>query len=361
MKNSLIIEHDDEVKRFILNCQASGIPLSAIFIIEKAKEIAISQGRDNLQCSWRWFSRFRERVGLRHGVLSGEKNSVDQVLVNEWKENEIPRIMINWQSEFIYNCDETGLFWRQVPNKTFFITRTDHFGEKIFTERISILFCVNRAGDKLPPLVIGKAEKPRCFYNDCLSELNIKYKAQVNSWMTRTMFINWLKDWHDQLMVEGKKVLLILDNFSGHRIDENQFPLITFNFLPPGTTCSTQPLDAGIIRSFKTKYLTFFVREILKRINSGHMSEIAKNINILEALNWVDLSWKDVSQNTIVNCWNNLDYVSVFDDIDFAYASENNLSDLGEALENLNNLTNNCCSANELINQISFDYQNYFD
>ena len=68
-------------------------------------------------------------------------------------------MLIDWQSEFIYNCDETGLFWKQTPIKTYFISKQNHSGGKIYKERISILFCVSRSGEKLPPLVIGKSKK----------------------------------------------------------------------------------------------------------------------------------------------------------------------------------------------------------
>lgn len=95
-----------------------------------------------------WFKRFSGRVHLKFGKLSGERNSVDQQLVNKWRNESIPRIMINWSNEFIFNCDETGLLFRQVPVKTYFISKTNHIGDKIFKERVSILFCVNRCGDR---------------------------------------------------------------------------------------------------------------------------------------------------------------------------------------------------------------------
>ena len=156
-------------------------------------------GRYDLICSNQWFLKFRERNNLRLGKLNGERASVNKELVEIWRKSEIPRMMINWQHEFIYNCDETSLFWRQVPDKTYFISKTEHVGDKLFHERISILFCVNRKGEKLSPLAIGKAVKPRCFYKDCLISLDLNYVSQTNAWMDRDTFNFWLSSWHKTL------------------------------------------------------------------------------------------------------------------------------------------------------------------
>jgi hypothetical protein len=40
-------------------------------------------------------------------------------------------------------------------------------------------------GEKLPLLVIGKSEKPRCFKNNLLS---VMYRSQKNAWMDETLF-----------------------------------------------------------------------------------------------------------------------------------------------------------------------------
>jgi hypothetical protein len=48
------------------------------------------------------------------------------------------------------------------------------------------------------------------------------------------------------------KILIILDNFSGHAI--NSKTDIEFLFLPPTCISHIKPLDMGIIMSFKSKY-----------------------------------------------------------------------------------------------------------
>ena len=52
---------------------------------------------------------------------------------------------------------------------------------------------------------------------------------------------------------EGRRVILLLDNFSGHRCSYNP-ENIEVVYLPPNTTSLCQPLDAGVIRSFKSHF-----------------------------------------------------------------------------------------------------------
>ncbi|XP_015793972.1 tigger transposable element-derived protein 6-like [Tetranychus urticae] len=351
VKDENIINHDNLVKEFINRCSDIGLPLSAKLIRQKAVEIARSIGRDDLKCSHQWFLRFRERAKVKKGTISGEKKSIDNELVDQWKKIEIPRILINWQDEFIFKCDETGLFWRQLPIKTYFISKTEHGGDKIFKERVSILFCVCKNGFKMKPLIIGRSVKPRCFHSGCFENLNVDYIAQENAWMNRNIFEKWLTDWHNKLILDNKKVLLILDNFSGHNINFNQFPMITFKFLPPSTTAMTQPLDGGIIHSFKAKYLNLFINYLLDN-NVDQLSQFVKTINLLNAIKWIDEAWTSVQEETVKNCWSHFGYKRHSID-------DNNCSNVTSDVDlsvNLNKLNYNCCSQEEFIEQITFEY-----
>jgi hypothetical protein len=59
----------------------------------------------------------------------------------------------------------------------------------------------------------------------------------------------------NQLMKrQNRKILLLADNAPTHLVDETiQLSNVNVHFLPPNTTSHLQPLDAGIINSFKVK------------------------------------------------------------------------------------------------------------
>ena len=66
-----------------------------------------------------------------------------------------------------FNSDETGLYYRLLPQKTL----AAHFeasagGRKKQQERVTINACSNASGTvKLPLQLIGKSKNPRCFKN----------------------------------------------------------------------------------------------------------------------------------------------------------------------------------------------------
>lgn len=67
--------------------------------------------------------------------------------------------------EQIYNADESGLFWRMLPEHTLASSHEKNApGRKIIKARITFMPCANVSGThKLPLLVIGTAQKPRAF------------------------------------------------------------------------------------------------------------------------------------------------------------------------------------------------------
>src|SRR5690606_6883646 len=71
-------------------------------------------------------------------------------------------------------------------------------------------------------------------------------------------------------------------------------------YLPPGTTSHTQPLDAGIIRSFKWSYKKWLIEKNIRYIQS--MIDIAP-ITAIQAVRLIYHCWECVSRETIVNCW----------------------------------------------------------
>ena len=58
---------------------------------------------------------------------------------------------------------ETVLFFRETTNKCFYTKGEDCAGGKQFKERITLTLTASMMGEKLKPLIIGKAQKPRCF------------------------------------------------------------------------------------------------------------------------------------------------------------------------------------------------------
>ncbi|CAB4402409.1 unnamed protein product [Rhizophagus irregularis] len=73
-------------------------------------------------------------------------------------------------------------------------------------------------------------------------------------------------------------------------------------YLPPNTTAHLQPMDAGIIHSFKAKYKQEFCRHLIRQFDSG-VDHVKNKLNIKEAIDYIAELWNNVTPTTIQNCW----------------------------------------------------------
>ena len=95
--------------------------------------------------------------------ISGEENSVPEKAIEPWISSILPDLLKKYKPEDVYNADETGLFYKLQPDRTLAFKGEKCSGGKKPKDCLTILVCVSMAGEKVPPLVIGKAKKPRCF------------------------------------------------------------------------------------------------------------------------------------------------------------------------------------------------------
>jgi len=101
--------------------------------------------------------------------------------------------------------------------------------------------------------------------------------------------------------LQNRKIVLFIDNFSGHNIEYSPTN-IRLEFFAPNLTPFVQPLDAGIIRCFKAHYRALFCQRALELDTIG--KENIFEINIREAMLMAKEAWDAVQPTTIKHCWN---------------------------------------------------------
>ena len=113
-------------------------------------------------------------------------------------------------------------------------------GGKQSKERIIALVCANMDGsEKLPLMITGKFERPRCYKN--IKTLPTSYMFNKKAWMTSKIFEDWLRKLYRQALQERTpKGVMIVDNCPAHP-KLTKLESISLEFLPPNVTARLQP------------------------------------------------------------------------------------------------------------------------
>ncbi|XP_061164992.1 tigger transposable element-derived protein 6-like [Saccostrea echinata] len=277
------------------NARAQNIPISVEILKTKAKQFGTEMGITGFSYSNGWLSRFKMRHGISSQIISGESAGVDPQLISDGRQ-KAASVIKNYELKNVFNIDETGLFYRLLPDRS--LTTADATkGVKKIKDRITIALCCNADGsEKLKPFVIGKAGNPRCFKNFNVG-LYCDYVHNKKAWMTSVIFSDWLQKFNSKMRRQNREVLLIMDNAPSHIIPA--LSNVKIHFLPPTTTSHLQPLDSGIIQSFKKHYRKQQLSHLIKCIDRRETPSLFLD----SAIRYVKIAWDSVTSETIINCW----------------------------------------------------------
>lgn len=215
----------------------------------------------------------------------------------------LPSIISEYEPYNIFNADETGLYWRAIPDGTLALKQSETVGCKMPKKRLALLLSCNMDGsDKLEPQAIGKSRNPLCFRN--IKQMPVEYKSNKNAWMTTTLWIKWLKKIDNQMRKQCQ-IVMLCDNCAAHS-DDIRLMNIKLVFLPPNTTSLMQPMDQGIIANFKRHYRSLVLRHLMTVIDAStdsntQAAELARKLTVLDSLHMIREAWSRVTPATISN------------------------------------------------------------
>ncbi|XP_048878070.1 tigger transposable element-derived protein 6 [Brienomyrus brachyistius] len=290
--------------KWIDNAKSCNAPLSGPLVKEKAEELAAKLGEDNFKVSIGWFERFKKRENIVFKKLHGEAAEADMVSPGEWLEDQWQQMRQEYTEENIWNAAESGIYFRALPHSTFTFRSDNKIGGKKLKERITALFACSAVGEKKELFVIGRSHNPRCF--NYVHTLPVRYAASAPAWMTRNLFVGWLKEWDRKLAQERRKILLLVDSSPAHDMTNTTLRNIRVEFLPKNATSFLQPCDQGIIRTAKAYFRKEMARTVLQKVDEGSPAtavDIVKKISLLDAVLMLRDAWADVGASTIRDCW----------------------------------------------------------
>lgn len=267
----------------------------------KAHRIAVDMGvppHEMIEFSDGWLTRFKGRYGLKERVFHGEAASAPIELI-EPARKVLHEIIRQYRPEDVINIDETAHFSRQVGNRG--LASKPLSGCKVDKTRLTVVLGTSAAGGKLKPFIIGHAARPRAFTHGTPAQYNYWYAHNKTAWMTAEFFDGYLTVIDGWARNEDRRLLLICDNASSHKHNPDKYSHLKVVYLPPNLTSHIQPMDAGIIKSFKTKYRKMLNDHALNLDAQG--VDNPYKVNQLQSMKMLTRAWDEVSPETIQNCW----------------------------------------------------------
>ena len=248
-----------------------------------------------------WLSRFKQRHSIRYHTSYGESASVPTSIHDEM--DAVRVICDQYQPNDVYNMDETGLYWRRMPNGGLSSKGSPSY--KKDKTRITLAVTTNATGsDRMPLWLIGTAKTPRALRNLNISALGCVWKWNRRAWMRGDIMQEWFRSFYKHIGTQ-RQVVLLLDNFSAHlsALEDTPPPSnIKVVFLPPNATSIYQPLDQGIIRNLKhhyrKKWMTWMINMIDRDIDP------TERMSLYYTLHWITQVWRTgVREGTIWKCF----------------------------------------------------------
>ena len=314
--------------------QMAGDSMSEGIICAKARRLysdLISESdkydsSEEFKASKGWFANFKRRSGIHSVARHGEAASADKVAADKY--------VVDFQKfvdsegltpQQVFNGDETGLFWKKLPNRTY-ITKEEKTmpGHKPMKDRLTLLLCANASGDcKIKPLLVYHSENPRAFKQNGVqkNKLAVMWRANKKAWTTRQIFTEWFLEVFapavKAYLLKNNlplKALLLLDNAPAHPpgVEEElgeEYDFIQVRFLPPNTTPLIQPMDQNVIATFKRLYTKALFERCFEVTSATQLTlrEFWRNhFHILHCLRMIEKAWSCVSVRVLQAAWKNM-------------------------------------------------------
>ncbi|CAF3728391.1 unnamed protein product [Rotaria socialis] len=122
--------------------RAKRIPVSGPLLQAYARKAAQELGDESgFKASNGWLERFRVRYNVHFRMISGEGASVDQDTVSDWRAR-LSTILEQYNPVDIYNCDETGLYYKLMPDRSLVINKEEE-GKGNYQTHVIIQLCLS--------------------------------------------------------------------------------------------------------------------------------------------------------------------------------------------------------------------------
>ncbi|KAF9751285.1 Tigger transposable element-derived protein 4 [Nosema granulosis] len=183
--------------------------------------------------------------------INEEAGLIDPSILEDFKAS-LDSKLTEYDDQNIYNCDETGHVYKQSSRLTYIFSDENKANGKFSKERIQFYLLLAGQWRKLKSLIIGKSKTPRCFKNVDINSLLTYYYSNKKLYEHGNFYFLVKKYQRDDEGAKKKD----FDSLNNAPVHTKNLLLtnVELSFFPANTTTKIQPLDQGIIKSFKDEY-----------------------------------------------------------------------------------------------------------
>ncbi|XP_066471532.1 tigger transposable element-derived protein 1-like [Tiliqua scincoides] len=318
VRDKVLVKTEEALNVWLEDMTQKHVPVDGRIVREKALSLYehYSEGveeseRKGFKASKGWLVSYVKRYNLKNLKITGESASASE-FPEEFRSAIEER---GYLPEQVFNCGETGLYWKKMPNRTYLHRSAKRApGFKAWKDRLTLVLCGNAAGHMIKPGLIYRARSPRALKGRNKNCLPVFWQHNKKAWMTATLCLEWF---HKCFVPEAKryleekrlpfKVLLLLGKAAGHP------PSLSFanknvkvKFLPPAAVSLLQPLDQGIIKCIKATYTRLTFRSVCAALEADprcSIMDVWKSFTIADAVVFIAEAVDALKPETVQACW----------------------------------------------------------
>ena len=243
---------------------------------------------------------------MNKAICGSKESATPHDELETWKETVLVPTLARYSPNDIYNGDETALFYKSLPHRTYCFDGDKPAGSAKCKDRLTLLIITNMDGSDHRKLsIIDKSKTPRCLqkkYKMQVKDMAVDWYASKNAWMTGEIHHQIMTKLNNKMRLSNHHILYVCDNASSHQVQE--YSHIKFLMLPPNATSIMQPLEQGIILSAKRRYKKKLAERYLACVeNNKDANSLLKALDIVQATNMIASSWRETSSTIIQNCF----------------------------------------------------------
>ncbi|XP_054734760.1 tigger transposable element-derived protein 4-like [Anastrepha obliqua] len=147
-KKTTYVNVDKAVLEWFKSARTRNLPISGGLLKEKALEFSQKLEQPNFKASTGWLDNWKRRSGICHKKACGESNDVSEEDCMKWQRDVLPHLLEGYQARDVFNADETGLFFKCLPDNTLTFKNQKCHGGKHSKQRVTLMIAANMDGSE---------------------------------------------------------------------------------------------------------------------------------------------------------------------------------------------------------------------